>query len=1314
VYGSNKGSGMDHETAILLVDDDPDLLQLFSEILRGEGYQAWEARTGAEGLDLARAKRPELVLLDVVLPDLSGVEICRQIKADPALSDVAVALFSGRATSTADKVDGLEAGADDYIARPVAPHEFLARVRTILRLRHTTAALRASDKHYRQLVEILPEAVVLLDLQGRLVEFNPQGVAMLGYAVPSELLGKSAFDLTLPEDHERVRADIATTLASGTLPKTEYTLIGKDGRHFPAELSAAVFRDLHDQPAGLVLVATDISERYRTEEQIRLLVDAIQSTTELISVTDRENRFTFVNRAFLEAYGYAWEEILGKTPHLLYSPKNPPGMCERVFQQTFEGGWKGEILNRAKDGREFPIWLSTSQIQGDRGGIIGLVGVARDISDWKRGEQTRAALSQLGYRLSTALAPDQAARIIFEVASDLLDWDAGYVALYSQAEDRITPVLTFDTVGGKKTPFPSDGPSSPPTPFMRRVIEGGAQLVNEAERPRGSEAFVPFGDSSRRSASRMFVPIHYGSAVMGLLSLQSYQPQAYTPQHLELLQALANYCAGALRRIELTEALRQAEAKYRNIFENATEGIFQTTPEGRFLSANPALARMIGYPTPDALIAGVTDVEHQLYVKPERRHEFQRMMQEQGTVRGFELEHYRKDRSTIWVSINAHAVREGDSGRVLFYEGTIQDITKAKRAEEALQMSQVLQRAMLDNIPDPAWLKDEEGRFLACNEPLAKVYGRPRDQILGRTVFDLIPQEAARLAREDAEVLRSGRPAVTEAPLTPPQGQERWFETIRSPLLDERGHAIGTVGISREITERRWAQNVLKAQCDFGLFLSATSDLNATADRLLQLALETEAVDCGAVYLVDPKTGAMDLVRARGLSADFARNAAHVAAHPDEAPRSSPRPPERPRIPLVEIVRLLRSEGLQALELIPLQHGGIIVAVLAVGSRVQREIPLRSRQVIEAIATQTAGALARVRAEEAARTQRQLLEKTLESLYAAVFIVDARAATIQECNSGATRMFGYGREDFVGQSAAMLHRDRAAQEEFQRHLQAAIAGKGLAREFEFTMRRRDGSAFPTEQHLAPIRDEAGKVTAWVSIIRDITKRKRNEEELREASRRIIEAQEAERLRVARDLHDGVNQLIASAKMRLRKVRDMAAGLGPAGREILDRCDGLLVQALEENRRIAHDLRPSDLDALGLAAACRSLCSELRSRTSMAVECSLTRRAESLPPPVRLNLFRIVQEAFTNIERHAHAKTVRLRLSLQGNSLVLRIQDDGRGFEVRQANPARAKRRGIGLTNIRERAASLGGACQIESAPGQGTTLTVRVPCDKPA
>src|ERR1044071_10007419 len=193
-----------------------------------------------------------------------------------------------------------------------------------------------------------------------------------------------------------------------------------------------------------------------------------------------------------------------------------------------------------------------------------------------------------------------------------------------------------------------------------------------------------------------------GGLALGALPILDRKARRLSEEQMEALRILGHQVVSQLelRRnlIELErsvgshqraeEALRQAEEKYRSIFENVMEGIFQTTPDGHYLSANPMLARIYGYDTPGELIATISDIEHQIYVQPGRREEFIRLIQQNGIVSKFESQVYRKDGSVIWISENARVVRDGQ-GKVLYYEGTVEDITERKRAEQALRDSEV-------------------------------------------------------------------------------------------------------------------------------------------------------------------------------------------------------------------------------------------------------------------------------------------------------------------------------------------------------------------------------------------------------------------------------------------------------------------------------------------------------------------------------------------------------------------------------------------------------------------------------------------------
>jgi len=150
------------------------------------------------------------------------------------------------------------------------------------------------------------------------------------------------------------------------------------------------------------------------------------------------------------------------------------------------------------------------------------------------------------------------------------------------------------------------------------------------------------------------------------------------------VQALEGYIQNITDRKTVEQSLRDTEARYRSIFENAIEGIFQTSPTGQYLVVNPALARIYGYSSPDDLMSVLNNIQQQLYVSPERRDEFVQAMTDNGQVHNFQSLIYRKDRSTLWISENARMVHD-DSGKLLYYEGTVEDITERKNYEKKIE-----------------------------------------------------------------------------------------------------------------------------------------------------------------------------------------------------------------------------------------------------------------------------------------------------------------------------------------------------------------------------------------------------------------------------------------------------------------------------------------------------------------------------------------------------------------------------------------------------------------------------------------------------
>ncbi len=181
--------------------------------------------------------------------------------------------------------------------------------------------------------------------------------------------------------------------------------------------------------------------------------------------------------------------------------------------------------------------------------------------------------------------------------------------------------------------------------------------------------------------------------------------------------------------------LKDSESKYRSFFENAVEGICQTTPEGRYTIVNPALVRIMGYDSPEDMINSVKDISKDGYVKPEDRETFRNILAENGVVKGFEIEFYRKDKSIIWVSINARAVKD-EAGKIICLEGTIEEITKHKAVEEQLKYEKIKFSVLIENAPFGMVMIDKDGRFIYVNSKFIEMFGYDLNDIPdGRTWF---------------------------------------------------------------------------------------------------------------------------------------------------------------------------------------------------------------------------------------------------------------------------------------------------------------------------------------------------------------------------------------------------------------------------------------------------------------------------------------------------------------------------------------------------------------------------------------------------
>lgn len=322
--------------------------------------------------------------------------------------------------------------------------------------------------------------------------------------------------------------------------------------------------------------------------------------------------------------------------------------------------------------------------------------------------------------------------------------------------------------------------------------------------------------------------------------------------------------------------------------------------------------------------------------------------------------------------------------------------------------------------------------------------------------------------------------------------------------------------------------------------------------------------------------------------------------------------------------------------------------------------------------------------------------------------VTLNQSTVAYCNSHFASMVRAPLERVIGSSIFSV----VPEPEFRQLLEQIQRGTRRRGSVETVLRAADRTRIPVL--LAASRFPADGLESICLVVTDITERKQAERARLELSRRILNAQEAERQRVARDLHDSINQLLSSARYRLSHADSRLSQLNSRNRAALTRSVSeareLLEQAIAEVRLISRNLRPSELDDLGLHAALRTLTQEFQQRTGIAARFRPL-ADNSLPSEVEMAFYRIAQEALNNIEKHSGATRAELALAVADGRATLSIRDNGRGLSVTSRKGAKT---GWGLRNMRERAALLGGSLSLEPIHGKGTRLSVSIPVPDPA
>jgi PAS domain S-box-containing protein len=518
-----------------------------------------------------------------------------------------------------------------------------------------------------------------------------------------------------------------------------------------------------------------------SEKRYRELTDSLPRT---VAEFDEVGNLTFANRAGFETFGYTRADFdRGLNVLQLITPDEHLLAVESIRRAV--NGEKVdpiEFTGVRKDGTTFPFIIYHTIFRFSDGSL-GIRGIVIDLTDRKKAEDELQKVVALvrNSREFISLATLEGHMIFIN--------DAGARMLGIEPEEvgslhvpEILPDAMKDRLRNEIMPM-----------LMARGAWEGDLQVNDLKTGKVTDLYTS-----------MFV---------------ISDPATGAPLYL------ANVSMDVTERKQAEEALKRAEEKYHNIFENSVEGFLQATPDGRFLSANPSLARMYGYESPEALMAGVSDIENQLYVDPEARQRFRKTLEQQDFIENYEAERYRRDGTRIWTSANARIVRDSE-GKVLYYEGTLQDITGRKRAEEALRVAHRQLVDIIEFFPDATLVIDSHGKVIAWNKAMEKLTGVKKEEMLGKgnyayaipfygerqpIAIDLALGADPRAYRNYKYMRREGQLLWGEA-YVPMTNREKpsYLSTAVCALVDGEGNVVGAVESIRDLTEQKRIEQELR------------------------------------------------------------------------------------------------------------------------------------------------------------------------------------------------------------------------------------------------------------------------------------------------------------------------------------------------------------------------------------------------------------------------------------------------------------------------------------------------------------------------
>jgi PAS domain S-box-containing protein len=1179
--------------------------------------------------------------------------------------------------------------------------------RYLARLGRSQARLAESEARYRQVVDGSPDAV-FVRCDDHYVYANPAALRLFGASSPTELLDKPADELVHPEERAAVQARIRGVLATGAGGQpVERRLLKRDGTVFFGEVAISRM-DHHGQPAVEVVVR-DVTERHQAQERLResearyrLL---FESNPHPMWVYDVETlRFLDVNEAAIIHYGYSREEFLGMTIRDIRPPEDVGALLESL-QQVSEGLTRAGIWRHRKkcgDIIEVEVMAHTLQYSGRRAEVV----LAHDVTA-ERQAQVRLADSEtrLGLALEAAhqglydlnvrtgamhTSPQYAAMLGFDPNGFSLTHERWVESLHPEDRDRVLAAHRACVAG--------DTPECR-IEFRQRTADAKWKWILSVGRvverdPTGNPLRFIGTHTDIDAQKQTEWRLRRLSRVYATLS-QTNQAVAQLRSRELLFQEV---CRIAVAQGNLRMAwIGLIDEKTKRVVPVASEGAAQDYLEQIHISTDPDAPEGRG-PTGTALRDGqhhiCNDFEHDAAMRPWREAAHRAGF---GASAAFPL----RQGDRVVGALNLYAAEPGffDEAIINLLDELALDISfaldrlelEAQRAGALTELreSEERYRTLAEAAQDMIFIHDREGRVEYVNRYAAERFKCLPDQLIGRSRASLFPPVVAARQKESLEkVFTTGQPYYAET-LTPFPDKSVWLSTWLAPLLDASGGVRAVLGISRDITQRKEAEEDLRER---------KQELSVAVGRAQQY------LDVAGVVLVAlDQNGCVTLLNRRGQTLlGYAVEELRGCNWFDKCV------PERLRNEVRSVFEKLMAGKLEVVENFenPVLTRDGEERLMAWHNALLRD----AANTIVGTLSSGEDITERRKAEERLRASEEKFFKAFHSSPDALAIVNLEDTRIVEINEGFTELFGYTADEARGHSTLELHIWKEPR--VRNHLMRELAQKRSVRNLEVELQNRQRHTLTCLFSGEVL--EIGGQRCLLGVARDITERKRAELAIRQLSGQLLNLQDEERRRIARELHDTTCQNLAALGMNLTR---LGRKLGTPDEEVgslLAESQQLAERSTQEIRTLSYLLHSPVLEVLGLPGALREFVQGFGTRSGLRTAFKAPANFGRLPQEVEMALFRVVQEALGNIHRHSGSPTAGVRLSRDAFEVEVEIVDAGRGIppdKLTSLNLGLGEL-GVGIAGMRERLRQLGGRLEIESSP-KGTTVRATVALKPP-